>query len=177
MPIALAIQAICFFLPNWIWKTLHQQSGIDLGTAIEDARKLRALNSQDRQGEIERLSTYVVECLEMNNRRPTPRRVLCFRLGRSLGSYVSMLYLFIKFLYLVNVFGQFVLLNNFIGRGYNLWGWTVLSSLWTGEEWMDSPVFPRVSICDFRVRRLANMHRYTVQCVLMINMSVEGLTK
>lgn len=92
-----------------------------MGTAIGDARKLRSFSSRDRQQEIEKLSTYVVECLEMNMRRPTPRRVLCFRLGRSLGSYVSMLYLFIKFLYLVNVFGQFLLLNSFIGRGYNLW--------------------------------------------------------
>jgi hypothetical protein len=121
-----------FFLPNWIWKTLHQQSGIDLGTAIEDARKLRSMTLNDRQGEIKKLSAYVTECLEMNCRRPTPRRVLCFRLGRSLGSYVSMLYLFIKLLYLLNVFGQFVLLNNFIGRGYTLWGWTALNSLWSG---------------------------------------------
>jgi hypothetical protein len=134
-----------FFLPNWIWKTLHQQSGIDLGTAIEDARKLRAMSSSARHEEMTKLSTYVTECLEMNCRRPTPRRVLCFRLGRSLGSYVSMLYLFIKLLYLLNVFGQFVLLNNFIGRGYTMWGWTALTSLWSGEGWTDSPVFPRVS--------------------------------
>ncbi|KAI6182780.1 Innexin [Aphelenchoides bicaudatus] len=175
VPIMLAIQATMFFLPNWIWKTLHQQSGIDLGTAIEDARKLRSLSSTDRHEEMKKLSTYVTECLEMNQRRPTPRRVLCFRLGRSLGSYVSMLYLVIKLLYLLNVFGQFILLNNFIGRGYTLWGWTALSSLWSGEGWTDSPVFPRVSLCDFRVRRLANIHRYTVQCVLMINMFNEKI--
>lgn len=147
-----------FFLPNWIWRTLHQQSGkfylinkktkkflgVDLETAISDARKLRSMTSNDRQQEIEKLSKYVVECLEINSRRPTPRRVIFFRLGRTLGSYVSMLYLFTKLLYLVNVFGQFLLLNSFIGRGYNLWGWNALSSLWTGHEWTDSPVFPRV---------------------------------
>ncbi|VDM84026.1 unnamed protein product [Strongylus vulgaris] len=27
VPIVLALQAIMFYLPNWIWKTLHQQSG------------------------------------------------------------------------------------------------------------------------------------------------------
>lgn len=115
------------------------------------------MTSSDRQQEIEKLSTYVVECLEMNSRRPTPRRVMCFRLGRSLGSYVSMLYLFIKFLYLVNVFGQFILLNNFIGRGYNLWGLNALTSLWFGEGWTDSPVFPRVSYVALICFKLFNL--------------------
>lgn len=27
VPVVLALQAFMFFLPNWIWKTLHQQSG------------------------------------------------------------------------------------------------------------------------------------------------------
>jgi hypothetical protein len=175
VPIVLALQAFMFYFPNWIWKTLHQQSGLDLHTAISDARKLRSLNYEERRSEIQKLVTYVNESLEVNELRRTPQRFFCFRIGLNLGSYVSMLYLIIKLLYLVNVFGQFVLLNSFIGRGYNLWGYTALTSLWTGEEWSDSPVFPRVSLCDFRVRRLANMHRYTVQCVLMINMFNEKI--
>ncbi|KAI1731520.1 innexin domain-containing protein [Ditylenchus destructor] len=175
VPIVLALQAVMFYLPFWIWKTLHQQSGIDLSTAIHDARNLRNMTSQERKNEIKKLVTYVSECLEISESRRAPRRVLCFRIGSSLGSYVSTLYLCIKLLYLANVFGQFVLLNSFIGRGYNMWGWTALTSLWSGTDWLDSPVFPRVSLCDFRVRRLANMHRYTVQCVLMINMFNEKI--
>ncbi|KAI6178325.1 Innexin [Aphelenchoides besseyi] len=175
VPVVLAIQAFMFFLPNWIWKTMHQQSGIDLGTAVSDAQKLRSMPSQDRRDEIEKLSNYVSECLEINQQVPTPRRIMFVRFGRSLGSYVSCLYIFIKLLYVVNIIGQFYLLNSFIGRDYHLWGWTALTSLWTGNEWTDSPVFPRVSLCDFRIRRLANFHRYTVQCVLMINMFNEKI--
>uniref|UniRef100_A0A914GPN7 Innexin n=1 Tax=Globodera rostochiensis TaxID=31243 RepID=A0A914GPN7_GLORO len=175
VPVVLALQAVMFYLPNWIWKTLHQQSGVDLETAIGDARALRSMPSAKRAQELGKLVQYLNETLELHEARRTPRYFFCMRFGRTLGSYVSMLYLIIKLLYLLNVCGQFMLLNAFIGRGYNVWGWTALQSLWTGSGWHDSPVFPRVSLCDFRVRRLANMHRYTVQCVLMINMFNEKI--
>ncbi|CAD5206424.1 unnamed protein product [Bursaphelenchus okinawaensis] len=175
VPVVLALQAFMFYIPNWIWKTLHQQSGLDLSTAITDAQNIRSMKCKDKHEESSKLSQYLCESLEINEVRQVPRTIFCMRFGRSLGSFVSMLYLFIKLMYLVNVFSQFVLLNNFIGRGFHLWGWTALQTLWTGGEWTDSPVFPRVSMCDFRVRRLANMHRYTVQCVLMINMFNEKI--
>ncbi|PIO59358.1 Innexin, partial [Teladorsagia circumcincta] len=34
--------------------------------------------------------------------------------------------------------------------------------LWNGREWLDSGVFPRVTMCDFKIRRLANTHKYTL---------------
>ncbi|VDM57452.1 unnamed protein product [Angiostrongylus costaricensis] len=172
VPIVLALQAIMFYLPNWIWKTLHQQSGIDLGTAIEDARKLRQIVGADRKKEVGKLAAYLEECLEFHSER---LRIPTFRFGRGLGSYVSMLYLFVKFLYLLNIFTQFYILNSFLGSEYTFWGFQTFRDLWNGREWLDSGVFPRVTLCDFKIRRLANIHNYTVQCVLMINMFNEKI--
>ena len=171
----LALQAVLFYLPNWIWKTLHQQSGLDLNTAISDASKLRSLRSDERRTEISKLCTYISESLEMNEAQRIPRRVFCFRLGRHLGSYVTMLYLFTKFLYVGNIFLQFIILNNFLETKHTLWGIHTLIQLWQGIDWEESAIFPRVTLCDFRVRRLANIHNYTVQCVLMINMFNEKI--
>uniref|UniRef100_A0A914DV40 Innexin n=1 Tax=Acrobeloides nanus TaxID=290746 RepID=A0A914DV40_9BILA len=180
VPVVLALQAILFYLPNWIWKTLHQHSGLDMTTAINDARRMRSLHCEERRTEMSRLTHYLSESLEINLAHRVPTRVLFFRIGRGLGSYVSMLYLIVKALYLVNIFGQFILMNNFlnnhkIGSNYSLWGFSVIKDLWYGQEWQESNVFPRVTLCDFQVRRLANIHRYTVQCVLMINMFNEKI--
>ena len=59
------------------------------------------MSSSKRQQEMNKLAQYLNETLELHR---TPRYFLCLRFGRSLGSYVSSLYLFIKFLYLVSCF-------------------------------------------------------------------------
>ncbi|CAK5087554.1 unnamed protein product [Meloidogyne enterolobii] len=82
------------------------------------------------------------------------------RFGQSMGSYVSWLYVFIKALYLLNVTGQFFILNSFIGSTYRWWGIDVLNALLAGENWQDSPIFPRLTLCDVPIRRLgAGMSR------------------
>ncbi|VDK44459.1 unnamed protein product [Anisakis simplex] len=174
VPIVLALQALMFFIPSWIWRTLHKQSGIDLDTIVKEAKSMRGARLNDRQNEVKKLANFVAESLEIANPRPR-YHFLCLNFGQSLGSYVSILYIFVKLLYVVNILTQFVILNNFLGTDYSLWGFQTLRDLWQGREWLDSGVFPRVTMCDFKVRRLANIHRYSVQCVLMINMFNEKI--
>uniref|UniRef100_A0AC35TPG7 Innexin n=1 Tax=Rhabditophanes sp. KR3021 TaxID=114890 RepID=A0AC35TPG7_9BILA len=175
VPICLALQAIMFFIPNYVWKTLHKQSGLDLDTVITEARSLRGMRPSQREAETDKLKEYVYDALAINDCRKMQANFMCLRFGRSLGSYVSMLYLFTKLLYVFNIFIQFYLMNTFLGSENSLWGVTAMKDLWYGNEIEDSSVFPRVTLCDFKVRRLANIHRYTVQCVLMINMFNEKI--
>lgn len=95
--------------------------------------------------------------------------------GRRYGNYLVVLYLFVKLLYIANVIGQIFALNAFLGQNFSLYGIDVLSALAKGEDWTASPRFPRVTMCDFKVRRLGNVQRYTVQCVLPINLFNEKI--
>ena len=102
-------------------------------------------------------------------------RTICMCCGRRQGNYLTVLYLFTKVLFVGVVLGQLFVLNRFLGFNYNTYGIDVVRALVNGEDWMASPRFPRVTMCDFKVRRLGNLQRYTVQCVLPINLFNEKI--
>ncbi|VDN54065.1 unnamed protein product [Dracunculus medinensis] len=95
-------------------------------------------------------------------------------LARS-GRNATIAYLLIKFLYLANIVLQLIGLNRFLGGKFSFWAYETITSVATGKQWEGSPVFPRVIMCDFQIRRLGNLQSHTVQCVIMMNMIHEKL--
>lgn len=93
------------------------------------------------------------------------------------------MYTMTKFLYLINVVGQFLMMNQFLDQNNHAWGAHILIDIFSGRDWEASGNFPRViqflrdlfnlnvkvALCDFTVRTMANVHRFTIQCVLMLN--------
>ena len=69
-----------------------------------------------------------------------------------------------------------MLLQAFIDRADNFYGWTLLNQWLQGDTWASVGLFPRVTYCDLSERILGNqMRTYTIQCVLSINMINEKL--
>ena len=102
-------------------------------------------------------------------------RTFCVMSGRRQGNYLMTLYLVTKVLFIVNVVSQLFVLDRFMGIDYSMYGINVIGELFRGTDWSQSERFPRVTMCDLKVRRLGNVQRYTVQCVLPINLFNEKI--
>ncbi|KAI1724202.1 innexin domain-containing protein [Ditylenchus destructor] len=175
VPLVLAGQAMLFYLPSFIWKAMNFNTGINVKSILNSAALVKKkFDKGTRSAQVSKAATHLIEALEMQKELKTSTFILT-RLGKRNGVFLTLLYLFTKLLYVGNVVLQFVILNAFLGPQYTFWGVGILSDIWNGKEWSESGHFPRVTLCDFNVRVLGNIHRWTVQCVLMINMFNEKI--
>uniref|UniRef100_A0A914QT18 Innexin n=1 Tax=Panagrolaimus davidi TaxID=227884 RepID=A0A914QT18_9BILA len=168
VPIVLALQALAFYIPNYIWNMLHKQTAVNPRAIVNEVRKCRESHGNEREKEVETLAMYITETID----EFSPRYQKSFSRN---GWNATILYLMIKFLYLINCFGQLFMLDKFLGGNYLTWGFETLIDVAQGQSWKESEMFPRVILCDFEVRKLANIQNYTVQCVIMMNMINEKL--
>ncbi|CAF0970334.1 unnamed protein product [Brachionus calyciflorus] len=241
-PFILLFQALLFYLPRMIWRSLNDKSGLDIQTLVDtvykfntdaskyaDKQKLlnymtnlfdnyvravkqpndsdsvavRLINREDTkltkrkipQNEDEDSkhetdsSDFVINEFEMednddnlksksNSFLSSARRfskILCITKGKRYGNYLLALFVFVKIFYTLNSFIQLFILNHFLGNDFLFLGLEVMNKVWNGEDWTQLERFPRVTMCDFKIREVGIVHRYTVQCVLSINLFNEKI--
>ncbi|KAL3854757.1 hypothetical protein ACJMK2_014006 [Sinanodonta woodiana] len=179
VPLILALQAFLFKLPHLVWKLLHDGAGINLDKVVEMAAKTQLGSSEDREQTILHLALHLDKWMETEKPYRYGRiirlrdkivRYCCFICSKRTGKYLTALFLITKVLFLGNVIAQFFLLNAFLATNYNVYGFELIDSLKKNDHWKESPRFPRVTYCDFQVRQSENIQRWTIQCVLSINL-------
>ncbi|CAJ0933633.1 unnamed protein product, partial [Mesorhabditis belari] len=166
VPIVLALQAVMFYLPNYLWNALQSHTAINPAGFLDEAGRVKRSHGKDRDREIETLANYFLESVSIFK---SPNSALKSTKARS-GRNAVFLYLFIKALYVLNLVAQIWVVDKFLGGKFITWGMANVQNILMANELDDGTVFPRVVLCDFQVRRLAQLHRYTVQCVIMMNM-------
>lgn len=79
-----------------------------------------------------------------------------------MGGYMIILFLLSKMLYIANAIGQLFFLNYVLGFDFHNYGVDVMTHMIDDHQWADRPEvpFPRVSMCDFDVRRLGQVTDY-----------------
>jgi len=185
IPMILLVQSLLFYMPILVWRTLNGKSGIDVNNIVEAGETFTNTEMTESREKTLRYMTKQMDRYLSSQRSVQTgctislkhcfSRTCCLLCGRRHGNYLVMLYMVVKVLSLINVIGQLFILDAFLGNNFHLYGFDVLASIIRGDDWTASPRFPRVTMCDFKVRRLGNVQRYTVQCVLPINLFNEKI--
>ncbi|KAK3083046.1 hypothetical protein FSP39_012546 [Pinctada imbricata] len=184
VPLIFLVLALLFKIPRMFWKVLVASSGISMDKLGTLAKETQYISAEDRKKKLQHIVRYIDQWLGGVQQyragmfvriRERVSAVCCCLCGRHYGNYLVTCVVIIKVLYVANAIGQLYLLNLFLGTEFNIYGFEVLDSLWKGEDWTYSPRFPRVTLCDFEIRQLTNLQRWTVQCVLPINLFNEKM--
>jgi len=166
-PFIFLLSALFFYLPRMLWRSMNTRSGIDLQYLISKGKEKTITEA------IEHYCQPNEHDSDIGNR--FCRTLLCTS-GKRLGNYLRSIYLMVKFLYLINSFIQLVLIQMVLGQPGWFYGIDIWHSIFIQNSVLtDSPYFPRITLCDLRIREVGNLHRYTVQCVLPINMLNEKM--
>ena len=187
-PFILLFMALCFYFPRMIWRSLNNKSGLDIEKLVAEALKQE---KSDQPDERKKTVDYITNSIRIyiENRYSSsgqhhhqskgfPQKFwycLTFWRHRHLSSFIVLLFTFVKLLFLINSLVQIFLLNAFLGNDYHLFGFEVIDKFARGLDWGESKRFPRVTLCDFHIREIGIVHRYTVQCVLPINLFNEKI--
>lgn len=176
-PILLGLQSLLFYIPCLIWRNVSPQSGFNVRRILQVASDANcSLIPEQLQKSISFIARHMDTCLyrhrvcfehkhfmRSNGKRSTISRCLtklrCICcLGNLQGNFLTVLYLSIKLLYLINIVGQLYLMEKFIGTKYTFYGIRVLWDLMKGREWHHSGNFPRVTFCDLEAKKLGKNH-------------------
>ena len=161
--------ALLFLLPRLLWHAFTRQGGLNIQTLVQ---KIKDDPDYDKGPDLAKKSLYRYLRLQQKF-----KGTICCGL-RCRGFYLgyTLMYLFIKLLYAANTLAQFFLLNMFLSFHFTGFGIEVLRRTINGDDWFESPRFPRVTMCDFMIRHLgSNQHWYAIQCNLPINMYNEKI--
>uniref|UniRef100_A0A8R1I1K2 Innexin n=1 Tax=Caenorhabditis japonica TaxID=281687 RepID=A0A8R1I1K2_CAEJA len=160
--------AFLFYLPYLYWSTVNWWSGVQVRAVVDMACKLDKTNEKSRTEQVAKIAGHLKKCIERTGRK-SPIPLVPNALGRN---WVAVNYVLVKALFVLNLVAQLVLIHLFLG--FDLDDFLNLR-VGFGSNWIANGIFPRQTMCDFEVRKKGSIQKYSVQCVLSMNMLNEKI--
>ncbi|WKX92531.1 hypothetical protein Q1695_010512 [Nippostrongylus brasiliensis] len=163
----LVLLAFCFYLPHVYWRSVNWWSGIQLRAIVKACCELPKEDATKRQEAIEKVANHIYRATHRNYKNVGSLLQNLMREG-----WMSFNYIMMKLLFVLNIAVQILILHYFLGFD---WGDLLHLKLGFNTDWKATGLFPRSTMCDFEVRNKGNLQRYSVQCVLSLNMFNEKI--
>jgi hypothetical protein len=112
VPFVLGIQAILFYLPSLLWRILNWQSGVAVKGIMQMCEDVSNMQVEKRKTSVDVVASHIRDSLKIQ--RELGKKTVFSSLLRR-GQYLTLLYLFVKGVYLIQVLFQFYILNQFLG--------------------------------------------------------------
>ncbi|CAF4747502.1 unnamed protein product [Rotaria sp. Silwood1] len=174
VPILLLLMALFFYAPRLFWRSFNAHCGIDIQNLIKKSQ----LSTNNSTKIASAMLDYYCQTFKNRHSKRSINIQAYVRRNKHQGNYLFSLYFLTRLMYLINSILQLYLLNALLGHRGNAWFLDIdimKSILRYGNPLLDSPYFPRVTLCDVPIREIAEIHRYTLQCALPINMLNEKI--
>ncbi|XP_046984997.1 innexin inx3 [Schistocerca americana] len=157
VPFMLFFQGVLFYVPHWIWKNWEEGK---VRLISDGMRGALATTNEDRRARQSRLVQYIIDTLHLHN-------------------FYASGYFFCEALNFVNVIGNIVFIDVFLGGAFMTYGTEVLSFSGRNQENRTDPmvvVFPRVTKCTFhKYGASGTIQKHDALCVLALNIINEKI--
>ncbi|XP_062586444.1 innexin unc-9-like [Saccostrea cucullata] len=171
--------------PRQVWRYCSQRSGVGVKKMLNMIEESIKDTPEEREKKVTMVAEYIDSwCSNVNpfrggiysGIREKYGRYCSLGFGRHYGNYLVTLCVFVKFLYFLNAVLQLYFLNEFLGgKDFWVYGYEVIYKVIMENNWGSSTRFPKVTLCDFDLRQLENVQRWTLQCVLPVNLYNEKI--
>lgn len=152
--IVLAGQAMMCWVPYIVWRVWSKR----VPTLLRNAREAAVPDKETRHKAISCLVAALEEMAEASKRFNRTSGVFkrCVR-GAPPTTHITLLFLFVRMLFIANSVGQIYIMRRFIGTTDTMFGLHVFQELLIGSKWELTGLFPRVTYCEVKIRKLGQL--------------------
>ncbi|KAK6179172.1 hypothetical protein SNE40_011592 [Patella caerulea] len=181
VPIILLFMAFLFKIPYVLWRIMSNATGFNVSTYVTLAVNSQYGPCEKHDERMKQMAEHLDKWLEFYKKvltlpprcDPEKQRYIAWDGGKRW--YIIIIYFIAKILYSVNVVCQFFMLDEFLGGWFSLYGSSLIKKLLTNRAWGISTRFPLQTLCELVIRNMNNVLRFTIQCVLPINLFNEKI--